>query len=106
MDCSLLPFLMRSSPWESSVTSGACSGRMPSWPITPKKITMGSRVGRIARNPIRTDRNITDITTKMTPSAIVRLSICPVTMPDREPPSSTSVPVRRTGRSFGKCSAT
>ena len=78
---------------------------MPSCAITPKKIRIGSTFGRIARKPIRVDRNIADITTKMTPSAIVRLSICPATMSDVVPVSSTSVPVSFTGRSFGKCCA-
>jgi hypothetical protein len=50
---------------------------MPSCAITPKKIRIGRTFGRIARKPMRVDRNIADITTKMTPSAIVRLSICP-----------------------------
>ena len=77
--------------------------RIPSQPITPKKMQIGSRFGRIARKPILKDRNIADITMKMTARAIERLSICPATMSDVVPVRRTSVPVSRVGRSSGKC---
>ena len=79
---------------------------MPSQPITPKKIMMGSTFGRMAKKPILAERNIAVITRKMMPRASVRLLICPATMSEVVPVSSTSVPVSVTGIWAGKRSAT
>jgi hypothetical protein len=79
--------------------------RMPRYPIIPKKMTIGSTFGRMAKKPIFTDRNIAAMMRKMMPSARVRLSICPLTMSEVVPVRRTSVPVSRTGMSAGKCFA-
>ena len=77
----------------------------PLTPINPKKTRTGKRFGSMAINPTRADRNMADMTTKMTPAASDRLRIWPVTMSSVVLVSKMRVPVGRTRRSDGKCAS-